>query len=227
MSVAVIERFLASHFLFQTFSEEQRNVLLPYCRLISLKDADTLFNQGDESKHFYIVYSGSMQLFRVAPDGQAKVMEVIRAGDPFAEALMFLEQNHYPLNAQAMGDSQVVSIVSQPYKSMLIADSQAAMHLMGGMAVKLHKRIREIETLTLQNTRHRLANYLAALAPDAAARQCVYELPMAKQLIASQLGMQPETFSRLIKEMKDQALIEVNGAEIRVKDLPGLRAFGH
>ncbi|WP_428035171.1 Crp/Fnr family transcriptional regulator [Amphritea sp.] len=227
MSDSAIESFLAGHFLFQTFSAEQRQKLLPHCRLISLKNSETLFNQGEESKHFYIVKSGSMQLFRLSPDGQAKVMEVIHAGDPFAEALMFLEKNHYPLNAQAMGDTQVVAIVSQPYKSLLLADPQAAMHLMGGMAVKLHKRISEIEILTLQNTRHRLGNYLFGLAPDPAAQQCLFELPMAKQLIASQLGMQPETFSRLIKEMKDQALIEVNGAEIRVKDLPGLRAFGH
>ncbi|MBR9868398.1 Crp/Fnr family transcriptional regulator [uncultured Amphritea sp.] len=227
MSEFRLQAVIGEHFLFSSLSQQAQATLSQQCRTIKLKNDETLFSQGGEAHSFYLVLSGTIKLFRVSPDGQTKVIEVIRAGEAFAEALMFMDQIRYPVNAAAMGVSEVMVIPSKLYKDMLLAAPQSAMKLMGTMAVKLHRRIKEIETLTLQNTRHRLGNYLFGLAPDPAAKQCAFQLPMAKQLIASQLGMQPETFSRLIKEMKTQGLIEVSGADIQVNDLQGLRAFGH
>ncbi|BBB27661.1 Crp/Fnr family transcriptional regulator [Amphritea japonica] len=213
--------------LFSSLTEKAKDNLCQHCHIIKLKNDETLFHQGGDAHSFYIVLEGNIKLYRVSPDGQTKVIEVIKKGGAFAEALMFMEQIRYPLNAAAMGACEVLAIPNKLYKETLLKEPQSALKLMGNMAVKLHRRINEIEILTLQNTRHRLGNYLFGLAPDPAAKQCVVQLPMAKQLIASQLGMQPETFSRLMKEMKLQGLIEVNGAEIRVNDLQGLLAFGH
>ncbi|GGK85236.1 Crp/Fnr family transcriptional regulator [Amphritea balenae] len=222
-----LQSIVAEHFLFSSLPEKSQESLSHHCRTIKLKNDETLFHQGGDVHNFYIVLAGSIKLFRVSPDGQTKVIEVIRTGGTFAEALMFMEQVRYPLNASAMGATEVMAIPNNLYKEILLAEPQCGLKLMGNMATKLHRRINEIEILTLQNTRHRLGNYLFGLAPDPAAKQCVVQLPMAKQLIASQLGMQPETFSRLMKEMKTQGLIDVNGAEINVFDLQKLREFGH
>lgn len=222
-----IQACLSNHLLFSSLPEEALLKLSHHCRTVSLKNDETLFHQGNDAHSFYVVLSGNIKLFRVSPDGQAKVIEMIKPGDAFAEALMFMEQHRYPLNAAAMGKTEVLVIPNQFYKEILLAEPQCGLRLMGNMAVKLHRRINEIETLTLQNTRHRLGNYLFGLAPDPAAISCTFRLPMAKQLIASQLGMQPETFSRLIKEMKGVGIIEVNGAEISVNDMQALREFGH
>lgn len=227
MSANKIQSCLSNHLLFSSLQEDALLKLSHHCRTVSLKNDETLFHQGNEAHSFYVVLSGNIKLFRVSPDGQAKVIEMIKPGDAFAEALMFMEQHRYPLNASAMGKTEVLVIPNQFYKEILLAEPQCGLRLMGNMAVKLHRRINEIETLTLQNTRHRLGNYLFGLAPDPAAVSSTFRLPMAKQLIASQLGMQPETFSRLIKEMKGVGIIEVNGAEISVNDMQALREFGH
>jgi len=218
---------LSSHLLFSSLPEKALTDLSHHCRTMALKNDETLFHQGGDAHSFYIVLAGNIKLFRVSPDGHAKVIEMVKPGEAFAEALMFMEQHRYPLNAAAMGKTEVLVVPNQFYKEILLAQPECGLKLMGNMAIKLHRRINEIETLTLQNTRHRLGNYLFGLAPDPAAISCSFRLPMAKQLIASQLAMQPETFSRLIKEMKEQGIIEVNGAEISVNDLQALREFGH
>lgn len=227
MSESLIRTIIAEHLLFASLPEADQARLCQHCRIVALSHDESLFHQGAQAHSFYILISGSMKLFRVSPDGHAKVIEVIREGESFAEALMFLAQVSYPLNAAAIGQTRVLAVPSETYKAMLLANPQSGLKLMGNMALKLHRRINEIETLTLQNTRHRLGSYLFGLAPDPAASECHITLPMAKQLIASQLGMQPETFSRLMKEMKQQGLIDVQGARINVLDLPGLREFGH
>lgn len=222
-----VKSALRSHHLCSSLSGHDLEKLAQSCRLVKLDSEESLFHQGAEAQHFYLVLSGTIKLFRVSPDGLTKVIEVVRQGEAFAEALMFLQQKAYPLNAEAMGKTEVVSIPSLLYKELILATPECAMGVMGNMAMKLHRRINEIETLTLQNTRHRLGNYLFGLLPDPAATSGEIQLPMAKQLIASQLAMQPETFSRLIKEMKVQGLISVKGSRIEVHDVGGLRAFGH
>ena len=227
MSETRLRDTVAQHFLFTSLSDQALDNLYQQCRPIKLKNDESLFHQGGEAHSFYIVLSGSIKLFRVSPDGHTKVIEVIKQGEAFAEALMFLEQIRYPVNAAAMAETEVLAVPNKLFKEILLAEPESALKLMGNMAIKLHRRIKEVEILTLQNTRHRLGNYLFGLAPDPAVKECVVQLPMAKQLIASQLGMQPETFSRLMKEMKNQGLIEVKGAEVVVNDLQGLRQFGH
>lgn len=227
MSESKLQVTLREHFLFSALPEGEREVLHQRCRVVELKNDETLFHQGDLAASFYVVLKGSINLFRVSPDGQTKVIEVIKTGGAFAEALMFMDQVRYPLNAIAMGVCEIMVIPNKLYKDILLAAPESALKVMGSMAVKLHRRITEIETLTLQNTRHRLGNYMFGLAPDPSELQCTLQLPMAKQLIASQLGMQPETFSRLMKEMKTQGLIDVKGADVVVHDLQGLREFGH
>lgn len=224
---SIITRALRSHHLFSSLPDQNLEQLAQVSRVVTLESEASLFHQGAEAKHFYLVLTGAIKLFRVSPDGLTKVIEVIRQGEAFAEALMFLQQKVYPLNAEAMGTAEVIAIPSHRYKEMILAAPESALGVMGNMAMKLHRRINEIEILTLQNTRHRLANYLFGLLPDPAAANGSIELPMAKQLIASQLAMQPETFSRLIKEMKQQQLINVKGRHIDVLDVQGLREFGH
>ena len=215
------------HLLLSSMSDQAFAELISHCRIVHLGHNESLFHQGSEAHSFYIVLSGRVKLFRVSPDGQTKVIEVVSPGQAFAEALMFLDQHKYPLNAEGMEPGDVLLIPRQYYMKLLMAEPECAVRLLGSMALKLHRRINEIETLTLQNTRHRLGHYLSNLAPDQTAQSCCFDLPMAKQLIASQLGMQPETFSRLIKEMKSAGIISVHGAEISVHDLSRLRAFGH
>jgi len=222
-----MQRALGAHHLFSSLAESDLEQLLPVCRLVKLESEESLFHQGASAQHFYLVLSGAVKLFRISPDGLTKVIEVVRRGEAFAEALMFLQQKAYPLNAEAMEKTEVIAIPSQRYKEMILASPDCALGVMGNMAMKLHRRINEIEILTLQNTRHRLANYLFGLLPDPAASTGEIDLPMAKRLIASQLAMQPETFSRLIKEMKVQGLISVKGGHIDVLDVQGLREFGH
>lgn len=222
-----LKQALRVHHLFASLPDAGLDKLVQACRVVALGNEQSLFHQGGDAQHFYLVLSGAIKLYRVSPDGQAKVIEVVRQGEAFAEALMFLHQKAYPLNAEAMGKSNVVAIPSALYKELLLSSPECALGVMGNMAMKLHRRISEIETLTLQNTRHRLANYLFGLLPDPTARQGVIQLPMAKQLIASQLAMQPETLSRLIKEMKQQGLISVKASRVDVHDVAGLRGFGH
>jgi len=52
-----------------------------------------------------------------------------------------------------------------------------------------------------------------------------FELPMAKQLIAGHLSIQPETFSRIMRRLIDEEIITQDGRQITILDRQRLEQF--
>jgi CRP-like cAMP-binding protein len=59
--------------------------------------------------------------------------------------------------------------------------------------------------------------------PEGAMELSSIHLSTTKIIIASRLSIQPETFSRILLRMSKQGLIEVNGNDITLLDVNGLR----
>jgi CRP-like cAMP-binding protein len=57
--------------------------------------------------------------------------------------------------------------------------------------------------------------------PDAAG-QTVVELEAPKQVIASRIGVKPETLSRLLHKLSDLGCIDMDGSRVVLKDLDKL-----
>jgi CRP-like cAMP-binding protein len=186
---------------------------------------EKLFTQGEKADRFFIVVSGSVKLFRFSKDGQEKVIEVIEEGHSMAEAIMFMEDlSCYPVNAEALEKTTVVGFNSSLYLQILESSPQSCFKILGTLSRRLHTRLNEIETLTLKNARHRACRYLLDLAgKDAQAGQEMH-LPVAKQLIAARVALQPETLSRILRELIKEEIIIVNGRDVTINNLERLKA---
>ena len=79
----------------------------------------SLFHQGDKADRFYFLFSGQIKLHRVVCDGQEKLVEVMRAGESFAEALLFKGTPCYPVSATALKASPVASLNGPHYRRIL------------------------------------------------------------------------------------------------------------
>ena len=49
-----------------------------------------------------------------------------------------------------------------------------------------------------------------------------FELPVAKQIVASRLSVKPETFSRIIKNLSSSGVIQVVGSRVTIHDREAL-----
>ncbi len=214
--------FLESHPLTSAFEGEQRDRLLKAIHPHSVAVQDHIFQQEDRADCFYLVVSGLVKLYRVSQEGQEKVIEIVQPGMSFAEAVMFMERPVFPVNAQAIKPTEVLAVSSPVYRELLQENPQSAFRLMGDLSIRLHKRLNEIETLTLQNATYRVIRYFLANLPKEADDGCSIQLPASKRLIASHLAIQPETFSRILAKLKDEGIIEVAAREIRINSLDAL-----
>jgi CRP-like cAMP-binding protein len=215
----IIAALKQSH-LFSRLTELQLDRVYLHSKLITLSEGELLFAQGDEVAYFYLVLSGKVKLFRVSPDGQEKIIEIVSQGQTFAEALMFIDQPHYPVNSAALETTVVVGIDAKKFKSMLWDSVDTCLLLLGEMSFRLHKLVHEIDTLTLHSGTCRVASYLLEQAP--LDRAC-FDLDIAKSVIAARLSIKPETLSRIIKNLREQRIISINGSQITIHDRLALK----
>jgi len=205
--------------LFARLSAEQLLQVARRARRIRLEDGRSLFEQGDVAERFYLVLQGYIKLFRLSPDGNEKVIEVVSPGSTFAEALMFLDRPRYPVSAVALSDAELISVDARDFSGMLRQSVDTCFLLLGDMSQRLRGLIREIDSLSLQSATCRVAGYLIKRVPSDAAS---FELEVPKGVVASRLSVKPETFSRILKNLSSEGLVAIKGSRVEVLDRAGL-----
>ncbi len=212
-------------YLFSHLNEQQLARVVSVSRRISLDDGETLFTTGDKAERFFLVIAGQIKLSRLAPSGNEKVIEIIGAGNTFAEALMFSESAAYPVTATSIDQSEVIAIDNKAFLALLRESIDTCFRLMSDMSQRLHSKIKEIDDLTLQNAVGRVASFLIDKGTHLGEKSQEFELEVPKGIIASRLSIKPETLSRTLSSLSSQGLIRMKGSHIEILDLAGLRAL--
>lgn len=213
---------LRRHHLFARLPENAMQEVCASANLRRLPSGTVLFHQGDKAERFYFLFSGQVKLHRVACDGQEKLVEIIRSGESFAEALLFTRTPNYPVSATALKNSLAASLNGPHYRRMLEEHPSICLDILATLSIRLHQRMNEIDTLTLANASHRVVRFLYQSQDDVTG---VVTLDVPKRLIASKLGIQPETFSRILHRLTDSGMIRVQRRRIEILDGRGLAAY--
>ena len=183
---------------------------------------EVVFNRGDPCMGFHLVVYGQVKLAFVSPQGAEKIVEVIGPGYSFGEALMFMDKP-YIVMAQALADSMLMHVSKRVIFDELERDPKLARKMLAGLSWRLHSLISDLESYSLQSATERVIGYLMRQEEQAGDGH-VLMLGTPKAVIASRLNVTPEHFSRILHDLADKGLIEVDGREIRIPDAEKLRA---
>lgn len=211
----IVEDF--SRFFFGGSDEEINKIIGDISHIVSVKKRDMLFFEGEEGRHLFFMASGSIRLFKSNPEGKEVVIRFIEPGDLFAEIILFLK-NRYPVNAMAIEASEVLAIDALKLFDVIKEHPEVAMKLIGKLAAKSQYLLKMVENLTLVDARERFLNYLKHLKERSKKADTV-TLPVPKGELSLLLGISPETFSRLLKKLSDDGIIEVSGKKVTLLNL--------
>ncbi len=212
---------LKGGYLLAALSPPEFAQVLAHASIRKLMPNECLFDQGDPCTHFFFVLSGIVKLCRVAPSGEEKVMDLVRPGHYFAEAVMFMG-GRYPVYARALDATRLVALDNKHFLGLLRSNGDLCMRLLSTMSQRIHGLINEIDHLTLHSGAQRVIGYLLEQLPDGDAPGSV-RLKVPKHVIASRLGIQPETLSRVLAKLRTGHLIDVHDDMIVLNDVEALR----
>jgi len=214
---------LAVNPVFSALREDQLDSVLSSAEQKELAAGNILFEQDEEASRFYMVKKGQIQLFRLSDDGDEKVIDIVHSGQIFAEAVMFMEDRRYPVNAIAITESQVIAFDMETFRNILRESVDTCFRMMAKMSKRLHIQLNEIDSLSLHNATYRFVHYLLKSVPANTTSHTEITLNYPKNILASRLSIKPETFSRIMSRLKRENIIEVRGNQIIISDVSALR----
>ena len=211
--------------LFMALDPGQFQVVIDSARVVRLDGGQRLFDHGQPARQFFRLSTGLLKLFRSSPSGGEKIIEIIQPGQVFAQAVMFMEPDRgYPVSAEAIEPSVLLGFSSEAMHRVLRESVDTCFRMLASLSNRLRQQVDEIDKLTLHSAVSRLAGYLVEQAPCDVPPSPGIHLTAPKNVIALRLGIQPETFSRVAARLMKDGLIRVQGQDIVLLDVEGLRA---
>lgn len=218
-----IQAFLANLPMFGEMSAAELDRIAASTLPLHVDKGETVCHTGDPCTGFHVVVYGQVKLGFTSPQGVEKVVEIVRPGQSFGEALMFLDAP-YIVFAQALADSMLLHVAKHAVLDELGRDPGFARRMLSGLSQRLHGLVRDVEAYSLRSSHERVIGYLLAEAPvDANGAPVEVQLSAGKSVIASRLNMTPEHFSRILHELGNDGVIEIRGRTVRIPNLARLR----
>src|SRR5699024_551142 len=123
------------------------------------------------------------------------------------------EVKNYVASAQAILPTQLLLIPNSIFTRILKENPNTAIAMLGSLSMRLHRRLNEIEILSLKNATHRVIRYLLSqglrLCGDC--NTLAFERRMPRRCGAGRLSMQVEPFSRIIHYLSTGGLLRGDG----------------
>lgn len=209
--------------MFSDLSSAEVEAIADGCTLRTLQKDETLFREGDKAEGFYVIQTGRISIFRLTPDGREQIICVFEPAESFAEVVLASVET-YPANAMAIESSQVILVHKMHFHGLVCKKPDLALHMLASMSMHLKHLVQTLHDIKGRQIEGRLADWLLQHSPSADNAEA-FTLPVSKKVLAAQLGVTSETFSRTLARFRREGLIEVDGPQIQILSAAGLRAY--
>jgi len=177
-----------------------------------------------EKSEFYYIVKGWVKLFTVSQDGVEIIRDILTDNHHFNEELLYRDSMGF-LSAQAISDLQIIMMPIAILKQRLAQDPQLAVNLLTESLQKQCELSHAMEHLAIQNAAQRIGCFLLRLCPTDQSHSISLHFPYSKTLVATKLGMCPETFSRALLKLSKICQLEINGENIHIPRLDFLSKY--
>ena len=184
-----------------------------------------LFSEGEACTGLFLVASGKIRIFKLSAAGREQVLAVEGPGSSFAELPVF-DGGNYPASASALEDAEVLFISRKDFQNFCREHPEVALKVIAVVGSRLRRLVGIIEELSFTTVRQRLIALILRLAQTSGktSQEGVHvELTKSHQELASDLGTVRELISRNLSRLQAEGLLAVDGRNITVRDLEGLK----
>ncbi len=176
---------------------------------------------GSVCSSLMVVLEGEARAQMTNDEGKTFTVEILRAKEAVATAILFSERRIMPVTLVATRKTSLAILERDALLSLCIAHRailEALLSDMGGRLAFLAEKLGAMQFATL---RERLADWL--LRRSQLADSPVVRLEASKERLAELFGVARPSLSRVLGEMEKLGLIAVNRREIKILDRVGLR----
>jgi CRP/FNR family transcriptional regulator, dissimilatory nitrate respiration regulator len=202
-------------------SETVQHIIAPATALV-LRPHELIMRQDDPATAFFIVIDGWVKIYRSTAAGDETVIDIVKKGDCFAEAVAFTGYR-YIATAEAVTNARVGRIPADHLVRCIHGSPDIALAMIASVSQRMHHLIQQVEQLKVQSGVQRVAEFIASLSL-AQQGKCATALPYDKVLIAARLGLTPESLSRAFAKLRSVG-VAVDASQVVINDIAKLRSI--
>ncbi|WAC02792.1 response regulator [Lacinutrix neustonica] len=190
--------------------------------LFSYTKDDIIYTEGHNSNYIYLVIKGVIKCHKLDEQGKELTTALHKEDDLFGYT-SFTQNIPYQETATAMENVELVGISKNELKSVLNSNHKVTLELIQLLTDDIYGVKNQLLQMAYSSVNKKTAATLLKFA-EKLNRNPEDPIKISRNDLASVAGIATETLIRTMSTFKKQGLIEIEGRNIRILDLEGLKA---
>jgi CRP/FNR family transcriptional regulator len=184
---------------------------------------EILFRESEPGTQLFLLRRGQVKLTALGTDGREQIIDLAVSG----RLLGFHSVNDpaYAYTAETLTPTTVCKIRHTDMLKVLAQNPEVSLRVIDILNRELTAAHTLIRMLGQKTAMEKVATFILSLVPADQIAPAELLLPMSRQEIAELLGLTIETVSRLISELRREAVIDTPRGHIRIQNLARLRSL--
>jgi len=184
------------------------------------KKGETLYESGDPCNNLSIVLKGKIELSNFLISGDVSSLVTLSSGDVFGEAVLFAEDNAYPVTSTALSQVSVLLIPRDVILQLMNQYPKFNERYLSLLSQKIIFLNDKFKLLSLTTIRGKIAHVLLKLSKEQGSLKVT--LPFSKEKMATHISTRRPSLSRELSKMKSEGLIDYERSTIHILDIDSL-----
>lgn len=199
--------------LFGSFCDHEVSVVDESKSCSFYKKSQPLFIEGSFPRGVFCLNQGKVKVFTRGDEGKEQIIHIAREGEIIGFRAMFSGEP-YKVSATTLEECNICFIGKEDFLSMIDTNPTLRNGIMKELSKELGDRAIFITNMAQKSVRERLAFALLILGDIYGDEQ----INLTREDMANFVGTATETLIRLLKDFKDEGMIEIHTRKLEIID---------
>ncbi len=196
--------------LFSTLTDSEFRSLEHIFILRSYRRNQVIFMEEETGNYMYLVLSGKVKVAKTSSSGKETLLAIHKTGDFFGE-MSLLDGQTAPATVSAMEDAKIISVSGTDFHKYLMNNEKVLLQIIQVLCSRL-RQVWQTQSLSSSKADARIRMGIYQLAKKHGVQDAhgtIIDLKITHQELAEMVGTSRETVTRVIAQLREKGIIEV------------------
>lgn len=211
--------------IFSGLNDQEFSQFTQLVKHVQYESGETIFQEGALAFGLHIVCRGKVKVTGKAPCGKRQILKILGAGEVLGEEALFSEGS-YSAFARTLEPSTLAFVPKESFLEFTAAHPSVTLNLVEKLSRELVAFQGKLVEVAYESSEERLARLLVAMGERFGreeGRELDIGLNLSRAELAELAGIAPETAIRTLSRLREQGLLQLEGHQINILDLDGLK----